>query len=561
MGNTRKKARSNKECPDWLRRKLEEEHEARENHRINNMDSPGAQFRERWLMSRTRMSQQQRLEKLEVSIDDIVFLRDRFGPDGSEILQIRYNEVSQTFDPEGWFQPHMRNGEPIRLYGLNQLMDHFLGRRYALSTRLYTDIVAGTGRRTTFRYVTTSLRLDFDVGKTFDVATVKEAYRVVSSHLCAPMMPFSSSASGGIHGDLPLGRRWEVPDLQDHVHDILERAGVPTGPGVLEVRPYHNQFIRVPLGPGSDLLDADSLEPMGLEFPDVVNIIRSYDGAAGAKRLAGSANRTISLPLKSLSKHRGSSRTARRKSGLAAPVSREEAALLWRDGLQIPGSRFGSIPVMIQHLFYTLKVRDAETMSRMLKQWLRAKHNGYSNRYLENPEAVEKEIERAVDGHFEWLKRAGPMLKDSPDPPYDDTVHLTKDDFKKAEQMYALISGQFPTTDKSIRKVAEGLTGLMLYAKRKAGGNLDKPSFALSREGIKKWLSCWSMRKGSPFYYRHWIDVLTSAGLLEIVDAAAAPGKCRRYKLLVKLGDDTVPSYKTSLRSLVRRLQRRGKKS
>ena len=507
------------------------------------------------------MSRQQRLKKLGVSIDDLVFFRDRFGPGGSEILQIRYNELSQTFDPENWFQPHMRNGEPIRLYGLNQLMDHFLRRRYALSTRLYTDIVAGTGRLAMVRYVTTSLRLDFDVGRTFDKDTVKEVYRVVSSLLCAPLMPFSSSASGGIHGDLPLGRYWEVQDLQDHVHNILARAGVPTGPGVLEVRPFPNQFIRMPLGPGSDLLDPDSLEPMGLEFPHVVSSIRSYDGAAGAKRLAGSANQTFSLPPMVLARHRSDRQIRQRPDGSPAPTSKTDAALLWKNGLQTPGSRFGSIPIMIQHLFYTLKVRDAGTMSRMLKQWLKEKHNGCSNRYLENPQEVEKDIERAVAGHFDWVKDAMPMLKDFPDPPYDDTVHLTKDDFKKAEQMYALISGQFPTTEASIRKVAEGLTGLMLYAKRKAGGNLDKPSFALSREGMRKWLSCWSMKKGSPFYYKHWIDVLTSAGILEIVDAATAVGKCRRYRLVVKLETGAASNPKRSLRSLVSRLQQNHKKS
>jgi hypothetical protein len=206
----KKGARAMKECPAWLRQALEEEKVAREEHHIASMSTPAARFLEQWTLNRTRMSRQEKLKRLGISAAEVTMLADHLGLIDSEILKLRYDESTQTADPSSWFQPKLPNGEPILLRNHFQLMDHLLGRRHVLSTRLYVEVTARSGRTVSVRNRTRSLRLDFDTGRIFDAVTIKEAFHFVSSRLHAHLMPFRSSSSMGIYGDLPLGRWWDA---------------------------------------------------------------------------------------------------------------------------------------------------------------------------------------------------------------------------------------------------------------------------------------------------------------------------------------------------------------
>lgn len=80
-----------------------------------------------------------------------------------------------------------------------------------------------------------------------------------------PYLLFRSSSSRGLHVYVFFEQSVETPRARKVVVDVLARSGLFVCPGFIEVWPA-NQALRLPLGRGSCLLDAETLAPLAARF-------------------------------------------------------------------------------------------------------------------------------------------------------------------------------------------------------------------------------------------------------------------------------------------------------
>jgi len=531
---TRKKKKVfSDDCPDYMREDFLEEQrldrEAKEEAR--KQKAPEDAFYEAWSENRTRMSTARKLDILGIDEVDVEWILETFGPRGSEMLRKRYCEVQKMEDPIGWYIPRKKGTDDhLKVWTIDPLLDHLLGRRRLLSLQGYREFRCARSPRLISRN-TNLLRLDLDTGDYFDKKSVKDGLRAANAALGATFLPFQSSSSGGLHGNMHLGQQVDLDELHECVGDLLERVGLPVKAGVVEIRPEAGKFLRAPWGPGGPLLDPMSLEPVDLEFADQIQFVRSFLNAQG-RWPPGSGNTTFHyVPPARMAPH-PQKRCATPSSAALGPADemRERGRILWEQGLQEPNTRFESIPPVIQHLYYGERITEPQRMKDMIESWLERKHNNMSDRFPKNRRAVVADIHRAVDAHLSWAEEEGVVLGSGGGHVYDPQVHLDDRDYKEVERLAKMLAHEFRPTPSAVGKLVKGLEGLLLYAKRKCRGEWSLPEFPLSREGMKKWIPGWSMKKGSPFYYDRWLNLLDRYGIMKIVRHHATQ-QCRVFRL------------------------------
>jgi hypothetical protein len=100
-------------------------------------------------------------------------------------------------------------------------------------------------------------------------------YRIVRDWVPHPIV-FQSSDSKGLH--VYAFRDFDFPIRADKLIRIisteLKIRGVKMAPGICEVFPAPNKFLRLPLGKGSFLLDPNTLTPMNLSLRESIKFIK-----------------------------------------------------------------------------------------------------------------------------------------------------------------------------------------------------------------------------------------------------------------------------------------------
>ena len=101
-------------------------------------------------------------------------------------------------------------------------------------------------------------------------------YRIVLNWVPRPIV-FQSSDSKGLHVyaflefNFPIGAN----KLISITSMELKMRGVETGPGICEVFPVPNKFLRLPLGKGSYLIDPETLRSMNMNLKESIAFIKS----------------------------------------------------------------------------------------------------------------------------------------------------------------------------------------------------------------------------------------------------------------------------------------------
>jgi len=101
-------------------------------------------------------------------------------------------------------------------------------------------------------------------------------YRIVRNWVPRPIV-FQSSDSKGLHVYAFL--EFNFPIRANKLISItsmeLKMRGVETAPGICEVFPVPNKFLRLPLGKGSYLLDPDTLRSMNMNLKESIAFMKS----------------------------------------------------------------------------------------------------------------------------------------------------------------------------------------------------------------------------------------------------------------------------------------------
>jgi len=494
-------------------------------------------FDEAWEKGKKRMSLEQRLKALGITEMQAEDLLNMFGPKGSTYLQMKFAEGfgrSGTVDPRGWTQVNRpANGPAVRLVDLRVFLDHFLKRRRVISTRRYCD--AGVwqkqpdGARTLVRTNTSNqLILDLDVHSAAAAATRRNRYERVLRLSSTNPVVFCTSMTGGLQIVWWLDRWWGLQDLQEYAARRLRLVGLKPRKGDIEIFPNPTGHIRVPLGGHGAMLDTDSLAPMDLPFPklletikDSIKIQTQHQYPLGHPQHKPQRGPIIDTGNVSTS---GDSNCPTQRAGAGHDPELDRVA--YEQGLSTDLPRFEALPMIIRYGYFERGISDADELSEYVMDWLEHNHNNQSSRYLSNPVGVMTDIERLVSKHMEYVKKTGAHGQ----PRYDQNRLLYLPDFREvtklAEAVHPLLGPDMP-----LSKMQHGLCELLLYAKRKSGGTLASPVLPLSTATIIKWFKHWCTNPGLPAYYRQWLDALEEVGLLSLEDGNFSSGRCRRYRL------------------------------
>ena len=196
----------------------------------------------------------------------------------------------------------------------------------------------------------------------------------------------------------------------------------------VELFPMVGKVIRVPLGPGSPLLAHDGSTVLASTFREFLDLDRTTRLSAGAT--AYSFEQYL-LPEPSDAKdrpetgpHRVTPGAVGQRPPVAAPPRQPVAAStpqqnaiwaathksivegreLWRDGLSHPGQRDEAVRRMIRFYFHT-GIVTGEELTAAVFDWLAEKHNGFSNRFLRDPEQIRHDVRRQVGKHLTWVAK------------------------------------------------------------------------------------------------------------------------------------------------------------
>lgn len=181
-----------------------------------------------------RMTLIEKLERLQLSEEDFEFYCSTFIKNWS-----RYNRKESHGD---WFLVKNKRGRPVYL-PKDVVANHLLGK-FSIAT--FPDKLA--------RYFC------LDIDQSSEKMAI---YRSVKKWLGAPLV-FQSSTSGGLHiyahlaPDFPIS----VQKLLSITEATCKATRINLSPGVCEVFPRPGKALRLPLGPGSFLLDPESLSPI-----------------------------------------------------------------------------------------------------------------------------------------------------------------------------------------------------------------------------------------------------------------------------------------------------------
>jgi hypothetical protein len=158
------------------------------------------------------------------------------------------------YEAEGWKAVKSKTGKFVPL-NENSIGFHLLGK-YSVAT-FSPDVT---------RY------LCLDLDRTPGLMTT---YAFILDWLESPLV-FLSSESRGLHVYIffDIGFCIKPEKLVSITSKELEIRKIPTGPGICEIFPSPNKFLRLPLGQGSMILDPRTLNPLCQDLKESIEFIR-----------------------------------------------------------------------------------------------------------------------------------------------------------------------------------------------------------------------------------------------------------------------------------------------
>ena len=501
-------------------------------------------FDDAWQAGRLRMSLAERLEALNITMEDTLWLMDTFGPTGSSFLQMKFAENfgrRGTMDPRRWTQVNRPGGIPVPLREGRILLDHFLHRRRVLSTRrcrkqqTWQKSPDGTVTPETTR-VSDQIIFDLDVHSAEAAGTLRKRYTQIRELTTVMPLVFRTSLSQGLQVVFWLPRWRRVEEILRYAEQQLRMVGLRLRSGHIEVFPRAFGHIRVPLGPHGAMLDPDTLEPMDLPFAELLKLIKATKAnhKAGDYHLGRLESRPKSERIEVL--REDLSNAAPVVAQELSPTSNEAGPTCNHDrqvdeetyvqGLSPDVPRYEALPMVIRHTYFVLGIHDKTALAGHVEEWLADNHKGQSSRYLTDRTQVLADIRRLVSKHLDYVKTRGSHGQ----PRYDQGKHLFLPDYKEIAKL-ALLVQKHLGPDVPLSRIQKGLSELFLYVKRKAGGETQSPAVPLSHNTMARRFRYWSTNPQTSHYYRYWLQALDDLGILNLEDRRTAQGKCRRYRL------------------------------
>ena len=188
----------------------------------------------------------EKLQALGISQEDFNFYSELF-------IQNRQRYMTKK-DDEDWLVTKSKTGKFIKLH------DHVVA--YHLLGKYWLAVLAPE----------VPLHLCIDIDASHSLPSI---YRIVRDWVPHPIV-FQSSDSKGLH--VYAFRNFDFPIRANKLIRItsteLKIRGVKTAPGICEVFPAPNKFLRLPLGKGSCLLDPNTLTPMDLSLRESIEFIK-----------------------------------------------------------------------------------------------------------------------------------------------------------------------------------------------------------------------------------------------------------------------------------------------
>jgi len=194
-----------------------------------------------------KMALGEKLQALGISQEDFNFYSELF-------IQNRQRYIAMK-DDEGWQVIKSKTGKFIKLH------DHVVA--YHLLGKYWLGVLAPEVPR--------YLCIDIDASE-----SLPWVYRIVRDWVPRPIV-FQSSDSKGLHvyAFLEFNFPIKAKKLMSITSMELKMRGVETGPGICEVFPVPNKFLRLPLGKGSYLLDPETLRSMNMNLKESIAFIKS----------------------------------------------------------------------------------------------------------------------------------------------------------------------------------------------------------------------------------------------------------------------------------------------
>jgi hypothetical protein len=215
-----------------------------------------------------KMALGEKLQVLGISEEDFKFY--------SEVFIQNWQRYMTMKDDEDWQVIKSKTGKFIKLH------DHVVA--YHLLGKYWLGVLAPE--------VPWYLCIDIDASH-----SLPSIYRIVRDWVPHPIV-FQSSDSKGLH--VYAFRDFDFPIRANKLIRItsteLKIRGVKMAPGICEVFPAPNKFLRLPLGKGSFLLDPNTLTPMNLSLGQSIKFIKESLRRLSFKELFPGLYRKIGRP-------------------------------------------------------------------------------------------------------------------------------------------------------------------------------------------------------------------------------------------------------------------------
>ena len=273
-----------------------------------------------------------------------------------------------------------------------------------LAGRYYIGPVASTYTR--------SVCVDLDRGRHWR-SLDKRTQQVLDVFPQANPLIFSTPRHGRHLHFMLDGPVWAT-SAAEYATDQLGAAGLDLAAGQIEVYPAGNKALRAPLGRDCYLLDVDTFDPVhplhseNLHTLDALLERQQYD--------------LIDIPGTYRPKETpaGASRRLVRVDPDQASEFMLEVDQLLRDGLTGPGQRNDAF-LKLSWFMHVIWGFDGERTAQELWAWIRSHHNGHSQDYNRDPQAVYRKCQQVVQ-YFDWDKVSSGHKATNPPPAADDLI-------------------------------------------------------------------------------------------------------------------------------------------
>jgi len=234
---------------------------------------------------------------------------------------------------------------------------------------------------------------------------------------------------GGLHLWFLLSTMGQTVAARRYVLDRLAGGGLAPRPGYIEVLPAgpNGSLVRLPLGADSLMLNAYGFLPVASNQAGCLEVLDDILVRDKLDRLV--------IPAEYRTQHHTDLAPARRgrekrssQYRRTRPVSgwRKEADEFLNFGLQVSGTRNQAF-LRLRTLWMSEYGLSADEARRELWKWICANHNGKSNEFPRNEEAVRRHIARVVDSYNPAQapkRRRGPGLGFGPAREFTDRLDL-----------------------------------------------------------------------------------------------------------------------------------------